>query len=76
MSDLKFQSYADFNQNAQWLQVYRLYLFFREGFHEMEVNIKSDLSLLGECRDILPGYTFHLWAKKEKYSELHEENSG
>lgn len=75
MSDLEFQSYADFNQNAQWLQVYRLYLFFREGFHEMEVNIKSDLSLPGECRDILPGYTFHLWAKKEKYSELHEENS-
>lgn len=49
MSDLEFQSYIDFNQNAQWLQLCRLQLSLWEGFHEIGVNIKSDLSLQGEC---------------------------
>lgn len=55
MSDLEFQSYTDFNQNAQWLQIYNLYLSFQEDFYQMQGNIESDLSIPGECGTILPG---------------------
>lgn len=54
MSDLEFQSYTDFNQNVQWLQIYNLYLSFQD-FHQMQGNIESDLSFPGECGTILPG---------------------